>query len=518
MKIAVFTDSYRPYVSGVVRSIDTFGAELLEMGHKVYVFGPRYYGNSGSERKSAPADWTSRLGGRGRKGESPGDGRAGTDPGREASAEGRGGADPGREASAEDPGGSDDGSPWAGGDGWIGAEFATEPIYGVRGMRAPIAASREDGFPREGDPRDGKALFDEDLYLPDGRPAANKVYRFWSIPVPMYRGFTAPVPISVQADELLEELGIDIIHSHTPFAMGTLGAVLAKKRRLPLVFTHHTMYHEYVHYLPGVRSVLRQMMLRYVGTYSRRADLVIAPTPQIRQFIVSEYDLPDDSVVAIPTGIDMDDFARGDGASIRRQLGIPSADKVLVFVGRLGMEKNVEFLLQALASIHRKRDDVHLVLVGDGPERQHLAAAAEKLGIAGRLHLTGTLTKAQVSDAFHGSDLFVIASQSETQGLATLEAMAAGLPVVGVEAPGTADMVEQGRQGVLTAPDVGAFSGAVLQLLGDSEAYARCAEAARKRAETFTAANMARRLVDVYSDVLQGGRSGVGRDSAVAME
>lgn len=429
VKIAVFTDSYRPYVSGVVRSIDTFGAQLLALGHDVYVFGPRYYGHINGEERPPRGP------------------------------------------------------------------------HSVRGRDGAIANLDEEGI------------------LPDGRRAATEVFRFWSIPVPMYRGFTAPVPISSQADELLDQLGIDIIHSHTPFAMGTLGALLAKKRRLPLVFTHHTMYHEYVHYLPGVRAVLQPMMLRYVGNYCRRSDLVIAPTPHIREFIVDEYEVRGRDAVAIPTGIELADFAAGNGSEVRRRFGIGEHDKVLTFVGRLGLEKNVGFLLNVLSLLHERRTDVHLVLVGDGPERQQLVDTAAALGVGDRLHLTGTLTKDEVSNVFHGSDLFVIASTSETQGLATLEAMAAGLPVVGVDAPGTKDMVEQGVQGVLTPEAPDAFAGAVLQLLDDGERYAAYARAARTRAEAFTARNMTLRLLSAYERVLANRAvRHAGRDSAVAVE
>jgi len=408
VKIAVFTDSYHPYVSGVVRSIDTFAAQLLALGHEVYIFGPRYYY---SEKFHA----------------------------------------------------SGSGS--------------------------------------------------------DGDGPATRVFRYWSIPVPMYRGFAAPVPISVHAEQVIRELEIDVLHSHTPFAMGTLCAVLARRLRRPFVFTHHTMYHEYVHYVPGVRTALRELMLRYVGAYCRRTDLVIAPTPQVRDFIVEAYGLDTRRVKAIPTGIEPDEFRHGDGAGVRRRLGIPADAAVLTFVGRLGREKNVEFLLRAFKLVAARRSDAHLVLVGDGPIRSQLEELAAQEGLAGRVHFTGTLAKPDVIDVYHAADVFVIASTTETQGLVTLEAMAAGLPVVGVDAPGTHDLVEHGVQGLLTPEAEDAFAEAIVRMLGDAQLRARFSRQALERAERFSARHMALKLLEAYEELVRA-RAGVagGRNRLAAME
>ena len=407
LRIAVFTDSYQPYVSGVVRSIDTFGAELMELGHEVYIFGPRYYHQAQGGKASKPE-----------------------------------------------------------------------------------------------------------------RPPALRVYRFWSIPVPTYRGFTVPVPISMQAEALLAELGIDIIHSHTPFVMGVMARVLARRRKIPLAFTHHTMYHEYVHYVPGVRPILRQAMLRYVGGYCKRADLIVAPTPQIRDFIMDTYRLGAKPVKVIPTGIPVDDYRDGDPRWLRERLGIRAGERVLIFVGRLGREKNVAFLLDVLRRVHQALPGVHLVLVGDGPDRPRLERLAREMGIRPWVHFTGTYARHEVIQAMHGADLFVIASTTETQGLATLEAMAAGLPVVGVDAPGTHDMVQTGVQGLLRPEDPAVVADAVLALLKDADKYQRFAARARQRAEALSAREMALRLVGAYQELLTPGLHGsrAGRDSKVAVE
>ncbi|MFS8525134.1 MAG: glycosyltransferase, partial [Limnochordales bacterium] len=177
-------------------------------------------------------------------------------------------------------------------------------------------------------------------------------------------------------------------------------------------------------------------------------------------------------------------------------------------------------LLKAFKIVVRRRPDAHLMLVGDGPLREQLEETAAGAGLSGRVHFTGTLTKPEVIDVYHAADLFVIASVTETQGLATLEAMAAGLPVAGVNAPGTADMVEHGVQGLLTPEDPEALAEAALTLLNDDGQRRAFAARARARAERFSARNMALELVQAYEEVLaaRAPQGAAGRDRAAAME
>lgn len=391
MKIALFTDSYRPYVSGVVRSIETFTREFLAMGHHVYIFAPRYYRD-------------------------------------------------------------DNGRP----------TLSLQEERSVNGLR---------------------------------------IFRYWSLPVPTYAGFVVPVPISPQVDHVIKQLGVDIIHSHTPFLMGRLGAQTAKRCGLPLVFTHHTLYHEYVHYVPGVRTVARKAVLRYLAKYCRRCQLIIAPTPDIEGFITDTY-RPPAPVISIPTGIDIDAFAQGDPSWLRQTYRIRADAKVLIFVGRLGREKNVDLLLDAFGIVADARPDAVLVMVGDGPERARLEADVEKRGWTGRVVFTGTLDRRRVIDAYLGSDVFFFASVTETQGLVTLEAMAAGIPVAAVDAPGTKDMVRHGREGLLADASASSLSRQALALLGNRDLWKRLAHGAKLRAQEFSAARQAERMIEAYETLL----------------
>src|SRR5690606_10772593 len=187
--------------------------------------------------------------------------------------------------------------------------------------------------------------------------------------------------ISPYIDSVIRRLGVDVIHSHTPFLMGRLGALVARRRGLPLVFTHHTLYHEYVHYVPGVQTIARALVLRHLARYSRRCHLIVAPTPQIQEFIVDTYRVKT-PVVTIPTGIDLTPFEQGDRSWLRRTYGIPEDRLVLIFVGRIGREKNVDLLLDAFAEIAARRSDTTLVMVGDGPERARLQNTVARRGLA----------------------------------------------------------------------------------------------------------------------------------------
>lgn len=333
---------------------------------------------------------------------------------------------------------------------------------------------------------------------PNQGPDEPHVYRFPSVRTPYHREFTLALPFSPHLARTGRALGLDVIHVHSPFIMGRVGARLARQLGVPVVFTHHTLYDEYVHYVPLAPPALtRRLTVRAVTAFANRCHMVIAPSHAVEQRIRAQ------GIVAplrvIPTGIDTEVLASGDPQWLAQTWGVPSDEPVLLYVGRLAKEKNLDFLLEAFARVVARIPKAWLVFAAGGSEKEHLEARARQLGIAQRLIITGVLPYARVIDAYAGADLFVFASQTETQGLVIGESMAAGLPVVAVAASGVTDLVRDGVDGYLTPHALEPFVQRIVELLEHPERRQRMGAQARLQAETISVARTTDALLEAYA-------------------
>ncbi|NPV26629.1 MAG: glycosyltransferase family 4 protein [Firmicutes bacterium] len=377
MNIGVFSDSYRPYVSGVVTSIETFTQELNSLGHSVYIFAPRY------------------------------------------------------------------------------------PNY------------------VETNPN---------------------IFRFLSVRPPTNPDFSLAVPISPRLGYTIKRLQLDIIHVHSPFLLGRLGARYARRYRIPLVFTYHTLYDQYVHYVPFGQRLTRDLMVHWSRHFCNQCDLVITPSSKVKE-LLRQYGVKV-PIKVLPTGINVDKFATGDSVWVRQRYHLNPKTKILLFVGRLGKEKNVDFLLYAYRQVVDHFPDSVLLIVARGPEEQAMRDLARELGLGERVIFTGFLQGNELVNCYHGADLFVFPSVTETQGLVLVEAMAARLPVVAINAFGVADMVSHGLDGLLTEQSLTAFSSAIIELLQDDARRAAMKEQAWLKAQRLSSRNMTLELVRVYQHLI----------------
>lgn len=375
MKIGVFTDSYKPYVSGVVQSIDTFSHELRRRGHVIQIFAPHY-----------PNE-------------------------------------------ANDPG----------------------------------------------------------------------IYRFPSFHTPFYPEFYIGMPLPWWATKYIQKLQLDLIHVHSPFCLGHVGASCARSLGLPLVFTYHTLYDQYVHYFPFAQHLAQKAVVTMTRQFCNRCDLVITPTRVVEK-LLREYGVHV-PIVSIPTGIELAIFEAGDRHFLRSHFGIATEDKILLFVGRLSREKNLDSLFKIFRAVHQRDQNVTMVLSGSGPEEEELHALAEQMGISDKLVFTGRLSQEDVASAYKSADLFVFPSVTETQGLVLVEAMAAGLAVVARAAFGSVAIVDDGITGYLCDTEE-VFEKRINKLLQDQALRRQMGEAAAVRAQNLTAEKMAVRLERAYQALL----------------
>lgn len=316
--------------------------------------------------------------------------------------------------------------------------------------------------------------------------------------------FSVVLPITGALEKRINRFRPDVIHSHHPFLMGGAALRLASVFDCPLVFTHHTMYERYTHYVPGDSEALKRFVIDLSTRYANLCDQVFAPSTSIAETLRARgVRTP---VEAVPTGIRGEDFA-GDGARFRRLLGIPEAAKVIGHVGRLAPEKNLEFLAGAVARVLKMRPDCHFLVVGSGPSEQGIRDTCRRAGVAERVHLAGKRVPPELGDAYRAMDLFAFASTSETQGLVVAEAMTAGLPVVAIDAPGVREVVRDGDNGLLLDdPDSEQFAAALERALDlDDATRARWRHGIAESAAEYSEGRCVGRALDLYRQLERPG-------------
>ena len=332
------------------------------------------------------------------------------------------------------------------------------------------------------------------------------IFRYPAFELPMQQKYPVTIPISPYIDWALPILKPQVIHSHHPVLLGRAAAVKADELGVPLVFTHHTRYKLYSHYVPLDSKMVENVIDTYLDDYMSKCHHIIVPSESIKKILTAEYGITR-QITAVPTGLKLEQYAGIDRQAARQARGWGD-DIVLISVGRLAKEKNWDTLLKAVAQVMKKYRRARLILIGDGDERSNLEKLTRTLGIADRVEFTGSISHPEVIAHLKAADLFCFASITETQGLVTMEAMAAGLPVVAVDAPGTSDVVEHEHDGLLTENDSNALAQAIEKMLNNAEMRVRFKEASLKRAQSLSIEAMAQRLIGVYHQAIEDRKAG----------
>jgi len=321
------------------------------------------------------------------------------------------------------------------------------------------------------------------------------VHRFPSVKFAFYEGMRMAIPFSRKAHPLLS--GLDIIHSHDPGSIVLLALWASKRYEIPHIHTYHDLYIEYRRYLPWVIRPTREMVKRMSRRFSGRCDAIIAPSEQMRSELQS-YGIRS-PIYALPFGVDEEDFAREPASEARKTLNLPTED-LLLYAGRIGKEKNLDFLLRTFRKLHSVRPTARLIIAGDGPYRRALEQYASTLGIEEFITFTGFLKRRDLIDLYKQITLFVFPSKTDTQGLVVMEAMMAGAAVVAVNVLGPVDVITNGKTGVLVNADEDEFAGVCLGLLQDKEARLTMGAAAKEWAHSHTARASVRKLLEIYRE------------------
>lgn len=285
-------------------------------------------------------------------------------------------------------------------------------------------------------------------YIEDG------VLRCPATPLKYFYDYGAASSHSGERDRLLDDFAFDVVHIHTEFGVGWSGVETARRMKVPLVYTLHTMWERYLHYIVPhpLAPIAKRAMREYIGYYGKIADAVIGPSARVQDFL--------DScglrrkVHVVPNAVELELFSRERAdlrkvAALRTRYGLCPEDLVLCFCGRLGQEKSVDVLLDMFAAHSQPGSPVKLMVIGDGPMGGALREQAGRLGIAGSVIFTGTIPHSQIREYYACCDLFTTASRSEVNSISMLEAMAMGLPVIHIVDEENPGQVQEGINGLL---------------------------------------------------------------------
>jgi 1,2-diacylglycerol 3-alpha-glucosyltransferase len=283
---------------------------------------------------------------------------------------------------------------------------------------------------------------------PDG-----PVFRMPSLPLPTRTSYRLTLPLVSRRNLNGVIKQLSLVHVHSPFVTGWMGMRYARRFGMPLVYTYHTQLEAYAHYIPFEANATRFAASRLTRAFANHADAVVVPTPamatRLRELGVTAR------IEIVPSGIDVARFGAGcRDEALRSRLGVGPGDRLLLSVGRLAKEKNLELLVRALA---RARDDsLKLIVAGDGPQRHELERLARECGVASSVRFLGVVARNDLPNLYASADAFLMSSTTETQGLVLAEALAAGARVIAADAPQNRDVL--GSAGLLVPVTAEAFA------------------------------------------------------------
>ena len=299
---------------------------------------------------------------------------------------------------------------------------------------------------------------------------------------------------------MLKNKKFDLIHIHTPFVAHYAGLKLSKLLKIPVVETYHTFFEDYLHhYLPWIPKFAARGLARLISkNQCNQVDAIVAPSQPMLD-VLRTYGINTKAEV-IATGLQEASFNTADSEAFKAKYGIAQNRPMLLYVGRVAFEKNIDFLVRVTQLLTKDMPEVLLVITGEGPAEHSLRALVKTLGMENNVQFIGYLDRnTELNACYKAADIFVFASKSETQGLVLLEAMAQATPVVAIAELGTASILVEGQGAMIAVDDEAEFAHKVHALLENPVHREHLGERAREYAHSkWSAAKQAERMLAFY--------------------
>ena len=318
-------------------------------------------------------------------------------------------------------------------------------------------------------------------------------------------GFYLSLRYRTKHKKLLQTM--DVVHVHHPFLSGRLALNYCRSARIPIVFTNHSRYDLLAQaYIPLMSDEVSHSLLQaYLPDFCETVDLVISPSASMEK-ILRELGV-NSHIEVVPNGVDLQKFHQPRPFP-RSQFGFSQRDILLVYAGRIAPEKNISFLLQSFAGIAQLIPNLYLLMVGGGQKQfeEEVQNLILQLRIASRVRSTGMIAYEDIPSYLSMCDIFVTTSVSETFGMSTVEAMGAGLPIMGIHSAGISDIVEDSKTGFLSTEDIAAFTAKLTYLCLHPSLRQKMGLAAREASKQYDIERTTKILLGHYTRLMQNTR------------
>lgn len=330
------------------------------------------------------------------------------------------------------------------------------------------------------------------------------VFRYRNLMNRFIGGIVLPNAFDPQIEQVFQQERFDIIHIHHPFLIGNMAMYLSRKYHVPLAFTYHTRYEQYLDCYAGWIKPLKYLLPLYLKAFFKRVDFIFAPTQGMADYLTEECNVEPAKLSILPTGLPNHCYT-ADEADIQELRKNYHAENMplLLSVSRMTKEKNVEFLIHAVSKLKTKyQKPFRVLLVGDGPDKEHYRKICKEQDLEDRIYFVGQVPNQQITPYFAAADAFIFASKTETQGIVIIEAFAAQTPVYALDASGVHDLVEDGINGRLCPEDEDLFAEQLLHFMEDDINHRQLAQNAYATALTFQEEAVAVHALELYNEII----------------
>jgi len=332
------------------------------------------------------------------------------------------------------------------------------------------------------------------------------VFRYRSVNITSGVKYPLPIPLSFKVKKVINEFNPDIVHIHHPFLLSSAAIMYGKKLGIPKILTLHTQYEQYAYYASPIPERVTQKAIKMIiSNLAHKTDCITTPSASMKE-LMEGYGIKN-RIEVIPNAIHLIYFREDNElkkTEIKKKYKLKEDNKIILFVGRVASEKSIDKIIKALAIIKKRSiDKEKLLIVGDGPAMDELKQLARTLKVEEDVIFTGAVSYEEIKHYYKMAYIFSIASTTETFGIVTIEALASGVPVLAVKAPGAVDILTDGLDGLLVDNDTEKFADALEKIIREPELREKLSQGALKTSEKYSIDTISERMLNLYREVIE---------------